>query len=65
MEREKQRAEDRELEKRAQEEAEKERKKFEAEELERMRAEAGQPMAPAKSKFVSIPHVIIMIVLYD
>lgn len=54
MEREKQRAIEREQEKKAREEAEKEKKRLEEEELERMKAAAsGQPVPPPKSKFVS------------
>lgn len=54
MEREKQRAIEREQEKKAREEAEKEQKKLEEEELARIKAEAsGQPVLPPKSKFVS------------
>lgn len=59
MEREKQKAIEREQELKAREEAEKEKKRLEEEELERMKAEAGgQPVMPPKSKFVctlSIP----------
>lgn len=55
MEREKQKAIEREQEKKAREEAEKEKKRLEELELERMKAEAGgQPVLPPKSKFVSI-----------
>lgn len=53
MEREKQRAIEREQEKIAREEAEKQQKILEEERLERMKAEAdGQPLPPPKSKFV-------------
>lgn len=55
MEREKQRAIEREQELKAQEEAEKQKKRLEEEELLRMKAEAnGEPILPPKSKFVSI-----------
>lgn len=53
MEREKQKAIEREQEMIAREEAEKQRKKLEEEKLAQMKAEAGgQPIIPAKSKFV-------------
>ena len=55
MEREKQKAIEREEEKKARELAEIEKKRLEEEEMERLKAEAGgQPMLPAKSKFVNI-----------
>lgn len=67
MEREKQKAIEREQEKKAREEAELEKKRLEEEELERLKAEAGgQPMLPAKSKFVSaelIKKIIVVIML--
>lgn len=54
MEREKQKAIEREQELKAREEVEKEKKRLEEEELERMKAEAGgQPVLPPKSKFES------------
>lgn len=55
MEKEKQKAIEREHEKKEMEKAEKERKLVEEEELKRLKAAAeGKPVVPVKSKFVSI-----------
>lgn len=72
MEREKQKAIEREQEMKAREIAEAEKKKLEEEELARMKAAAsGEPMLPPKSKFVSriciihTQHTNIHIILHN